>query len=190
MSANNIVVYLVRRDLRVSDNPILHHLSSSPDHGFTHLLPVYIFPSHQIEISGFIKDGSKSPYPEAKSDVGRFWRCGPHRAKIITECVWDMKESLEKLGNGLVIRAGQYRDTLEQILKTLKAKDHKVGAVWMTSDEGVEERRDEQALRSLCTKSGIEFRAWADEKYFIDEYDHDSSSHITLVVLTRLTAAT
>lgn len=168
MSAKNIIIYLVRRDLRVSDNPLLHHLAAS-DHGFTHLLPIYVFPSHQIEISGFIQDGSKSPYPEARSEVGNFWRCGPHRAKVLTKSVWDMKESLEGLGSGLTIRAGQYGDILKDVLKGLSEKNHHVGAVWITSDEGVEERRDEKVLKSICVESGIGFRAWADEKYFIDE---------------------
>jgi deoxyribodipyrimidine photo-lyase len=169
MSASNILIYLVRRDLRVSDNPILHHLSTTSDHRFTHLLPVYVFASHQIEVSGFIKDGSKSPYAEAKSCVGRFWRCGPHRAKIITSSVWDMKKSMEELGSGLVIRAGQYGDILKALLSGLQEDNHKVGAVWITADEGVEEKRDEKALAAVCADSGIEFKVWADEKYFIDE---------------------
>ncbi|KAH6646896.1 DASH family cryptochrome [Truncatella angustata] len=171
MSAGNVVIYFVRRDLRVSDNPILHHLASSSKHGYTHLLPVYVFHSQQVEISGFIKDGSKSPYPQAKSEVGGFWRCGPHRAKMLVGSVWDMKNSLEKLGSGLVVRVGQYDDVLKTILSSLKEKNHKVKAVWMTSDEGVEERRDEKKLAVICADSNIEFRAWADEKYFIDDRD-------------------
>lgn len=191
MSASNIVIYLIRRDLRVSDNPILHHLSSSSDHGFTHLLPVYVFPSHQIEVSGFIEDGSKSPYPEARSYVGNFWRTGSHRAKHIAASVWDMKESLENLGSGLIIRVGQYGDVLKTILEGLNDKHHKVGAVWMTSDEGVEEKADEDAIASICAGSGIKFQTWADEKYFIDEYDipvlftggcHHSTNNITVAM--------
>jgi deoxyribodipyrimidine photo-lyase len=169
MSTSKILIYFIRRDLRVSDNPLLHYLSTTPDHGFTHLLPVYVFASHQIEVSGFIKDGSKSPYPEAKSDIAQFWRCGPHRAKIITSAVWDMKTSLETLGSGLCIRAGQFGDILRDLKKNLEEKNHKVGAVWVTSDEGVEEKRDEKTLSSICADSGIDFKLWADEKYFIDE---------------------
>lgn len=171
MSTSKILIYFIRRDLRVSDNPLLHYLSTTPDHGFTHLLPVYVFASHQIEVSGFIKDGSKSPYPEAKSDIARFWRCGPHRAKIITSAVWDMKTSLETLGSGLCIRAGQFGDILRDLKKNLEEKNHKVGAVWVTSDEGVEEKRDEKTLSSICADSGIDFKLWADEKYFIDDRD-------------------
>ncbi|KAI0125161.1 putative cryptochrome [Xylariales sp. AK1849] len=171
MPADNVLIYLVRRDLRVSDNPILHSLASSPDHGFTYLLPVYVFLPQQIEVSGFIKDGSKSPYPEARSETGWFWRCGPHRAKIIASSVWDMKESLESLGSGLNIQVGQYSAVLESILSGLKEKGHKVGAVWMTSDEGIEEKQDEKKISSICSSDGIDFKLWPDEKYFIDDRD-------------------
>jgi deoxyribodipyrimidine photo-lyase len=169
MSDSNILVYLVRRDMRIADNPILHHLASSPDHGFTHLLPVYVFPAHQIEVSGFIQDGGKSPYPEARSDVGKIWRCGPHRARFLASSVWDFKKSLEGLGSGLTIRVGHHDDVLKSILEGLKDKNHNVGAVWMTSDEGVEEKRDEKAASSVCSDAGVAFRCWMDEKYFIDE---------------------
>ncbi|KAK5653391.1 hypothetical protein OQA88_8876 [Cercophora sp. LCS_1] len=76
MSKSNILVYVLRRDLRVADNPILHHLASN-NHGFTHILPIYVFQAHQVEVSGFLVNGAKSPYPEARSRVGRYWRCGP-----------------------------------------------------------------------------------------------------------------
>src|SRR4051812_20077249 len=79
MSDSKLLIYLMRRDLRVSDNPILHSLATEKDHGFTHLLPLYVFPAQQVEVSGFIHaEGKKSPYPEARSQVGGFWRCGPH----------------------------------------------------------------------------------------------------------------
>lgn len=54
MSGSNILIYLLRRDLRVSDNPILHAFSTREDHGFTHLLPLYVFPAQQLEAMGFI----------------------------------------------------------------------------------------------------------------------------------------
>jgi deoxyribodipyrimidine photo-lyase len=87
-----VVIYALRRDLRLSDNPVfceLSHefLSGSPS--FTHILPLYVFPADQVEISGFIPEDAeseatpKSPYPEARSQVGGFWRCGPHRAKFL-----------------------------------------------------------------------------------------------------------
>jgi hypothetical protein len=96
MASKKLLVYLMRRDLRVCDNPILHHLGTAKEHGFTHLLPVYVFPAHQVEVSGFIDDPDlKSPYPEARSRIGKFWRCGPHRAKFLAQSVWGITTSPE-----------------------------------------------------------------------------------------------
>lgn len=169
MGATNILIYLLRHDLRVSDNPIFHHLATVKDHGFTHLIPVYVFPAQQIEVSGFIRDGSKSPYPEARSQLGNYWRCGPHRAKFIAQSVWNLKQSLQTLGNDLCIRAGHFDDTLETLLKGFADKKQKVGAVWMTAEEAVEEKRDERDIAHLCSVHGVDWKLWQDEKYFVDE---------------------
>ncbi|KAK2075369.1 hypothetical protein P8C59_009498 [Phyllachora maydis] len=144
MAKANIVIYLLRRDLRVADNPVLHRLATSSDHGFTHLLPVYVVPPHQMEVSGFIKDQSRSPFPEAKSAVGGYWRCGPHRAKFVGEAIMDMRESLESIGSGMLVRVGMFDGVLE-------------------------EARDEKAVASVCQKNEVQFKIWADEKYFIDD---------------------
>jgi deoxyribodipyrimidine photo-lyase len=167
MSDSKVLIYLMRRDLRVSDNPILHSLTTQNDHGFTHLLPLYVFAAQQLEVSGFIQGDAKSPYPEARSQVGGFWRCGPHRVKFISESVWDLKESLEKLGSGLCIRVGM----LSEVINGFLAADSelKVGGVWMTSEEGVEEGREERDVKHFCEESGINFKLWVDEKYLLDE---------------------
>lgn len=169
MSRGKLLVYLLRRDLRVSDNPILHHLATVSDHGFTHLLPVYVFPAHQVEISGFLKDGETSPYPPAKSEVGKFWRCGPHRAKFTAEAVWDLKNNLEELGSGLVIRAGNAKAVLEHLAKEFKDHGSEVSSVWMTEEPSWEEVQEQKSISSLCSEQGIEFKLWKDEKYFVDE---------------------
>ena len=172
MSNSKVLIYLVRRDLRVSDNPILHHISTKKDHGFTHLLPLYVFNPDQIEVKGFIKDEDvKCPYPEARSNVGGFWRCGPHRAKFLAESVWDLKEGLETIGSGLCIRIGHVSVVIDEMIKKLcQEKGTKVGAVWMVGEEGVEENREEQAVKDVCRCSDVDFKLWTDEKYLIDEY--------------------
>lgn len=170
MSPNtNIIALLMRRDLRVSDHPVFHHLSTSSGHGFTHLLPIYAFPPFQVEVSGFIKDGTKSPYPEARSAIGGYWRCGPHRAKFLAESVWNVKESLEGLGSGLAIRVGAYKDVVQELVDAMKAHDHNLGAVWMVGHEGTEEVGDQEAVAALCETEKVGFRLWTDEKYYIDE---------------------
>lgn len=167
MPDSKLLVYLVRRDLRVSDNPILHALATTKDNSFTHLLPLYVFSAQQLEISGFLKGGEgRSPYREARSQVGGFWRCGPHRAKFLAECVDDFKTGLEKVDSGLCIRVGMPEKIINDILTK---SDLKVGAVWMVAEEGVEENREEVAVRSACREADVEFKLFNDEKYLIDE---------------------
>ncbi|KAI0444499.1 DASH family cryptochrome [Xylaria telfairii] len=171
MQDTNVLIYIVRHDLRVGDNPILHRLAASSDHGFTHFLPVHIIPPHQIEVSGFLKDGETSPFPEARSEVARFWRCGPHRARFIAQSVWNMKENLVNLGNDLTIRIGRPEEVLKGLIEGLRQNQQKVSAVWMIGEEGYEEERDEKRLAEACSTLGVDLQLWVDEKYFIDDRD-------------------
>ncbi|KAG6031188.1 hypothetical protein E4U41_007649 [Claviceps citrina] len=171
MSRAKLLVYLLRRDLRVADNPILHHLASASDHGFTHLLPIYVFPAHQIELSGFLKGGETSPYPPALSQVGKFWRCGPHRAKFLAESVWSLKNNLEDLGSGLIIRVGSTKDVLDHLVEEMKNAAMTVNSLWMTEELSWEEEQEQKAIAALCSERDIDFKIWKDEKYFVDDRD-------------------
>ncbi|KAK6516231.1 hypothetical protein TWF506_006140 [Arthrobotrys conoides] len=194
----------IRRELRLTDNPILHHISellSKNRTPFTHLLPVYVFPARQIEISGFLSsdaeiiDGStnditsasipkttskvESPYPPARSVVGQFPRCGPHRAQFWAESVWDFKTSLESIGSGLAIRVGRIDDILENILDYFKSGkgNHSAGVkcevvgVWITAEEGVAEKTDERNVFRVAGMKGVSIRTWKDEKFLVDDRD-------------------
>ena len=177
MSSPRILIYLLRRDLRFADNPIFHEVIKSyqqSNHAFTHLLPLYVFPAQQIEVSGFLaSESERSPYPEARSPAGGFWRCGKHRAKFLAESVFDLKKTLQGAGCGLEVRVGMIADVVQGILDAYATEKNEgeVVSVWMTSEEGVEEKREERAVRSAVEKQGKEFRLWQDEKYFIDEYE-------------------
>lgn len=171
-SSPRVLIYLLRRDLRVHDNPVFHEIAkmhSQSQQPFTHLLPVFIFPSHQIETSGFLTPGEKSPYPEARSQVGHFWRCGPHRATFLAESVWDVKKTLESVGSGLEIRVGMVGDVVKSLVEGLKDKGVDIHGVWMTAELAVEERREERAIRREVEKAGSEFKLWTDEKYYVHE---------------------
>ena len=176
MSSPRILVYLLRRDLRFADNPILNDISKSfqqSHHPYTHLLPLYIFPAQQLEVSGFLNSElDRSPFPEARSNVAGFWRCGPHRAKFLAESVWDLKTSLEGIGSGLEIRVGMIGQVVKEMLDAFRQNEEsgEVVAVWMTSEEGVEEQREEQEVKKAVDAKKREFRLWTDEKYYIDEY--------------------
>ncbi|KAI9056261.1 hypothetical protein LZ554_001188 [Drepanopeziza brunnea f. sp. 'monogermtubi'] len=174
MVDSKVLIYLMRRDLRISDNPILHSLATTTKkHGFTHLLPLYVFSAQQLEVKGFIADSDiKSPYPEARSPVGGFWRTGPHRVTFLAECIWDVKEGLEKLGSGLCIRVGTVGGVVDDLLSEVESKGEvKVGGVWMVGEEGVEEAHEESQVKKACREAGVQFKLWTDEKYLIDDRD-------------------
>ncbi|KAK6357617.1 hypothetical protein TWF718_001925 [Orbilia javanica] len=201
-----ILIYIgntVRRELRLTDNPILHHISellSKNRTPFTHLLPIYVFPARQIEISGFLSpntntsDGAvsdtaiaslpkppsevESPYPPARSVVGQFHRCGPHRARFWAESVWDFKSSLETVGSGLAIRVGRIDDILEYVLDYFKSGKGnsasvrcEVVGVWITAEEGVAEKTDERNVFRVAGMKGVNVRTWKDEKFLVDDRD-------------------
>lgn len=115
----------------------------------------------QIEVSGFVKQGESSPYPEARSQVGKYWRCGHHRSRFIAESVWDLKQDLEKVGSGLEVRAGMLGDVVKQVLDGFK--NDEVSGLWMTDEEGVEEKREERDVRKEVEGRGQEFKLWKDE---------------------------
>ncbi|KAI7359570.1 cryptochrome [Hortaea werneckii] len=173
---SRILIYLVRRDLRTADNPVFHEierLHSQSQKPFTHVLPVYVFPANQIEISGFLRsENEKSPYPEARSIAGRFWRCGRLRAKFIAESVWDLKTDLEGIGSGLAIRVGETKDVVKSLLDGYRERsDAEVHGLWMTSEEGWEEIEEERHVKDLVQNENKEFKLWTDEKYYVDGRD-------------------
>lgn len=170
---SNVLIYVLRRDLRVADNRILHEISTHPTkHGFTHMLPLYVFAANQVEIAGFVSptSGVKSPYTEAISEIGGFWRCGAPRAKFILESIQDMKKSLESLGSGLAIRVGMVPDVVENALLGLEEQGYHVGAIWAFEEDGDEEGHDQNVMKDMCERRQVDFRVWPDEKHFVDEY--------------------
>ena len=174
MSTPRILIYLLRRDLRLSDNPILSEIGKAfqqSQRPYTHLLPVYVFAAQQLEVSGFLSsDSERSPFPEARSNAGGFWRCGPHRATFLAESVWDMKKSLAGVGSGLEIRVGMAGQVIKELLDALKSENAEIHGVWMTDEEGVEEKREERDCRKAAEGAGTEFKLWTDEKYYVDEF--------------------
>ena len=170
---SRVLIYLLRRELRLADNPIFHELArlnSQSQRPFTHLLPVYVFPAQQVEVSGFLEEGKRSPYKEARSSVGGFWRCGRLRAKFVAESVWDLKKDLEDISSGLEIRVGTAQDVVRSIVDGLREQqDVELHGLWMTSEEGWEEKQEEKAVEKIMDEIKAEFKLWTDEKYYVDE---------------------
>lgn len=181
-----VLIYLLRRDLRLADNPIfneLAQLNAQSQKPFTHVLPIYIFAAEQVEISGFLSSNQdKSPYKEARSRVGKFWRCGSHRVKFVAESVWDLKQDLRKIQSDLVIRVGSVKDAVQSLVDAYREReDAEIHGLWMTSEEGWEEQNEEKAVKTILEENGKEFKLWTDEKYFIDEYVFVKCEHRNLI---------
>lgn len=172
MSSPRVLIYLLRRDLRLADNPIFSEVSKAFQQShFTHFLPIYIFAAQQIEVSGFLKDNERSPFPEARSNAAGFYRCGHHRAKFLAESVFDLKKALYNTGSGLEIRVGLAGQVIQDLIRALKNESADVVGVWMTGEEGMEEKREERDVKQVADRTGTSFKIWTDEKYYIDDRD-------------------
>ncbi|KAI4287211.1 MAG: hypothetical protein L6R35_003531 [Caloplaca aegaea] len=173
MASPRVLIYLLRRDLRIADNPILNEIAKVNQHSqrpFTHVLPVYVFAAQQIEVSGFLSpDSERSPFPQTRSRSGGFWRCGPHRAKFLGESVWEVKKGLNSIGSGLEIRVGMAGEIVKDLLDAYSKSGTDVAGVWMTDEEGVEEKQEERDVRKVAEDAQTEFRLWIDEKYYVDD---------------------
>lgn len=173
MSEERVVIYLVRRDLRVADNHILHLLSRhniNDECSYTHLLPVYVLPPDQVETSGLLKNGERSPYPRAVSENSGVWKCGLHRVKFLAEAIWDMKERLEELDNGLIIRVGRFYDILESIFKHYSSDKSgpQISSVWIARGHTPEQISEQQEVYTACYNFGIDYVKFRDREPFVD----------------------
>ncbi|KAL5088129.1 hypothetical protein Trisim1_006805 [Trichoderma cf. simile WF8] len=176
MSEERVVIYLVRRDLRVADNHILHLLSRhniNDECSYTHLLPVYVLPPDQVETSGLLKNGERSPYPRAVSENSGVWKCGLHRVKFLAEAIWDMKERLEELDNGLIIRVGRFYDVLESIFKHYSSDKSgpRISSVWIARGHTPEQISEQQEVYTACYNFGIDYVKFRDREPFVDVRD-------------------
>lgn len=162
------LIYVLRHDLRLADNPVFHAVSSQHPQYITHLLPLFVFNPIQYEISGFVppSEDAKSPFPEARSRLGKFWRCGPHRVKFLAESLYDLKKDLRASGSDLVIRVGKTEEIVKGIVDALSGTGSHVQAVWMTKDCAFEETREERAIKKVLPPNTA-FRTFDDESTLI-----------------------
>jgi deoxyribodipyrimidine photo-lyase len=183
MSQRRVLIYVLRRDLRIADNPIFHHASlaytgegtksssKNDDASFTHMLPLYIFHPGQVEVSGFLSSSAtSSPFPEARSRLGGFWRTGKRRTKFLAETLWDLRQKLQNRGSNLELRIGHSRDIIGSIVSSLR-KDGFAVSLWLTKDWAAEELGEERGILEGYRKAGgssVDIKVWDDESYLID----------------------
>ncbi|KAF2177196.1 Cryptochrome/photolyase FAD-binding domain-containing protein [Zopfia rhizophila CBS 207.26] len=103
----------------------------------------YIFPACQVEVSGFLPSSAgRCLYPEARSKVAGLWRTGPHHTKFIAEGV-----------------VGLIGEVVERMLDW----GQNVAGIWMTDEEGTEEKNDGKDVKRVAECSGVDFALWNDD---------------------------
>lgn len=81
--------------------------------------------------------------------------------------MWDLKQSLKKLGSDLVLRVGRPDEVVGAIIRGLQseAEGQDVVGVWMAEAAGSDEKREENGVRVAAEKEGVEFRLFEDGSY-------------------------
>jgi deoxyribodipyrimidine photo-lyase len=90
----NVLIALLRNDLRLHDHAIFQLCSEPPPpeatfaQPVTHVLPVFVWDQRHIEVSGFPNirkadkaGGGKGQSEQAKTRLLKIWRTGVHRTK-------------------------------------------------------------------------------------------------------------
>ena len=67
------------------------------------------------------------------------------------------------------IRVGVLGQVVKHVLDTFTNEKTEVVGVWMTEEEGVEEKHEEREVKKVADAAQTEFRLWIDEKYYVDE---------------------
>ncbi len=139
----NILIAVLRNDLRLHDHPIFHLCSEpTPSNAsfkqpITHVLPVYVWDQRHVEISGF--PNSRRPARRVGAKVNRnsqdaraghlAYRC--HRTKFINESVFDLRERLRSIGSDLAMFAGTPESVVPSLIKSIRDKGDTVEAVYL-----------------------------------------------------------
>lgn len=150
------LLFYHRHDLRLHDNAVLEQLKAS--NTYTHFLPIYIFPPHQLELAPLLRP-NVSKNPEKSGDVkGLFgtWRCGNFRIKYLCESVWNLKQNYKKHGSDLIIAAGRAESILPSLIQSMKQKESGEVDLWM-QDEYTKEEQDEVERIKVAIKDHAGF---------------------------------
>jgi len=144
-SRGRIIIYLLRNDLRVLDNEVLHWSNSNADL----VLPLYCFdPRH-------FKGTWHFQFPKTAAP----------RTKFLLQSVADLRNTLKQRGSGLIVRHGQPEVIVPQLISQLGKEN--VSAVTFQEEVTKEELDVEAALRKNC---GVNIKSfWGSTMYHKDD---------------------
>mmetsp|Transcript_18113 Transcript_18113/g.49412 ORF Transcript_18113/g.49412 Transcript_18113/m.49412 type:complete len:612 (-) Transcript_18113:46-1881(-) len=156
-ATTNIILHFFRNDLRLHDNPALVHSVKKGKGLSAMVIPFFCFDPN---IYG----------NTATSEYGSL-KCGPKRAKFVTQAVQDLQSSLSKHGSGLLVSYGQ--EPHEFVSKFMKDVEVSTGPIqWsIVCQEEVlkEEKQVVKAMnRVLPPRSKVE-TVWGSTMYELND---------------------
>ncbi|BAQ62210.1 cryptochrome [Geminocystis sp. NIES-3708] len=134
-----------RNDLRIHDQAILIH---GIEHNPEIIIPIYCFDERQFSTTSF-----------------GFPKTGKFRAKFLIEAVTDLRKSLQKIGNNLIIRKGIPENIIPQI-----AIENKIDLVCFSAEATAEEIKVEKKLSKKLSQVNIRIKSiWQSTLYHPEE---------------------
>lgn len=127
--SKSIAICLFRNDLRIHDNPILHHAQKSIAN---YILPVYIFDPQFFDIS-------RIPGLSEKHEPPTTWfyklpRNSNNRVKFVMEAVSDLQASLKRRGSDLCVQFGKPDVVLGRIVDRLVQDGYQIQGLYYSRE--------------------------------------------------------
>ncbi|XP_054893666.1 cryptochrome DASH [Poeciliopsis prolifica] len=128
MSASRTVICLLRNDLRLHDNEVLHWAQRNAEH----IVPLYCFdPRHYVGTYNF-----------------NLPKTGPFRLHFLLESVRDLRNMLLSKGSSLVVRKGKPEEVVADLIKQLGS----VSSVAFHEEVASEELNVEKKVKDVCAQ--------------------------------------
>jgi len=166
-SQGNILIALLRNDLRVHDHPIFHVASKSGankannvltkslrfSQPITHLLPVYVLDPVFVPLAGLPNLPStvlENAPPEPRTRTLNLWRTSPHRLSYLAHSLSDLAGTLRKKGSDLHVYAGRPERVISNLVKRMETDGYRVEGIAMTKEVNSEELRTQSRVRKAA----------------------------------------
>ncbi|XP_025907701.1 cryptochrome DASH-like [Nothoprocta perdicaria] len=137
---------LLRSDLRLHDNEVLHWAQGNADH----VVPLYCFdPRHRLGTHCY-----------------GFPKTGPQRLRFLLQSVRDLRDTLRARGSTLVVRKGKPEDVVNDLITQLGS----VSVVVFHEEATKEELDVEKGLLQVCGQHGVKIQTfWGSTLYHRDD---------------------
>ena len=145
MRMETTIIHWFRNDLRLHDNPALYQACQDA----SRVLPVYI-----------LDPDAMATLPAIKGP-----RVGEHRMRFLLESLADLRRSLRQQGSDLLIRTGDPRQVLSELVS-----QHQVSAVYAGGEATSEEIQREEQVRQTLQPLGAPLKLfWMLSLYHLDD---------------------